>query len=66
MSTQGDGPRLDDDWRKARASNPNDSCVEVHPTLGWVRDSKNKVGPVLRVDVAPLVTAIKDSDVRQH
>ncbi|GAB3451790.1 DUF397 domain-containing protein [Actinophytocola sediminis] len=56
----GDGPHHDDAWRKARRSNENDSCVEVHPTRAYLRDSKNLTGPTLSVDVGTLVTAIRN------
>jgi hypothetical protein len=47
----------DPTWRKSSYSGSDDNCVELG--AGAVRDSKNPDGPVLPVDVAALVTAIK-------
>jgi hypothetical protein len=46
-------------WRKSTYSGSQSNCVEVVGTLDWVRDSKNPVGPTLRVDVGALVAAVK-------
>jgi hypothetical protein len=35
------------------------NCVEVTTTLDALRDSKNRSGPTLRVDVSEFVRAIK-------
>lgn len=47
----------DNQWRKSTRSQDQGACVEVHPG-GAVRDSKNPHGPVLAVDLAPLLTAV--------
>jgi hypothetical protein len=41
-------------WRKARASQAENNCVEVARTAQWVgiRDSKNPDGPFLAVPAA--------------
>lgn len=46
-------------WRKSSRSNTETACVELHGTLDRVRDSKNPTGPVLRVDAAAFVAAVK-------
>ncbi|GDY32055.1 DUF397 domain-containing protein [Gandjariella thermophila] len=46
-------------WRKPRHSTGTNSCVEVAGTLDQIRDSKNPDGPILRVDVAEFVAAVK-------
>lgn len=46
-------------WRKSsRSSGQNGACVEL-ANLGAVRDSKNPTGPVLRVDLAAFLGAVK-------
>jgi hypothetical protein len=45
-------------WRKASMSGSETNCVELGST-GAVRDSKNPAGPVLRVDLAGFVAAVK-------
>ena len=52
-------PRLT--WKKSSRSTNTNSCVELSGTLTDVRDSKNVRGPVLRADVAALVSAVKSS-----
>jgi hypothetical protein len=47
-------------WRKSSSSVANGSCVELAHD-GAVRDSKNPAGPVLAVDVATFVEAVKGS-----
>jgi hypothetical protein len=44
-------------WRKSSYSGNDHNCVEL--AAGAVRDSKNPDGPVLSVDVAALVAAVK-------
>jgi hypothetical protein len=47
-------------WRKARRSGGNGGqCVELAHTREAVRDSKNPSGPVLNVDAAELVAAVR-------
>ena len=46
-------------WVKSSYSDPYNDCVEVASTLNQVRDSKEPGGPVLAVDVAVFVAAIK-------
>ena len=46
-------------WRKSSRSNGQYNCVEVANTLGAVRDSKSPAGPVLTVDLGPMLAAIK-------
>lgn len=46
-------------WRKSTRSGSESNCVEVNRTLMRVRDSKNPAGPMLAVDVAALVDAIR-------
>lgn len=45
-------------WIKSSYSD-NGDCVELAPTLDRMRDSKDPVGPVLEVDVASFVGAVK-------
>jgi Domain of unknown function (DUF397) len=47
-----------DRWRKATFSHQVSDCVELAPH-GAVRDSKNPAGPVLAVDLGPLLAAVK-------
>lgn len=51
-------------WLKASQSANEGNCVELAPH-GAVRDSKNPTGPVLSVDVAALVAAVKAGHVSQ-
>lgn len=51
-------------WRKARRSANEGNCVEL-AAQGAVRDSKNPTGPVLSVDIAALVAAVKAGHVGQ-
>ena len=44
-------------WRRSSHCSPS-NCVEISP-VGEIRDSKNPSGPVLRVDLAALVSVIK-------
>ena len=46
-------------WRKSSRSAPEANCVEVAHTFGAVRDSKNPAGPVLVLDIAGLLAAVK-------
>ena len=54
------GPDLAFRWRKSSFSGGDGQCVEV-AHAGAVRDSKNPAGPVLRVDLGPLITFVKKS-----
>ncbi|HWE90894.1 MAG TPA: DUF397 domain-containing protein [Pseudonocardiaceae bacterium] len=48
-------------WRTSSHSGGTQSnCIEVEGSLRRVRDSKNRTGPVLRVDLAAFVAAAKD------
>ena len=48
------------EFRKSSYSdNPQGECVEIAGGLDAVRDSKNPNGPVLRGDLASLVSAVK-------
>jgi hypothetical protein len=49
-------------WRKSTHTGANNNCVEIAGTRDRVRDSKNP-GPVLRVDLGSLLTAIKTGDI---
>ena len=48
-------------WRKSSWSSGNGQCVEIAHLgeLAAARDSKNPVGPVLRIDLPGLLSAIK-------
>jgi hypothetical protein len=52
-------------WRKSSRSVNTTDCVEVSGTLDAIRDSKNPAGPVLRVDVAELVAAVRAGHFRR-
>jgi hypothetical protein len=45
---------MKDRWRKSPYSGNQGNCVEVHHTLGAVRDSKNIDGPALRVPLSAM------------
>ena len=47
-------------WRKSSRSggDGNSNCVEVSQYLDAVRDSKNPGGPVLSVDMRPLLSLL--------
>ncbi|MBP2321443.1 hypothetical protein JOF56_001828 [Kibdelosporangium banguiense] len=45
-------------WRKSSWSTDQTNCVELANT-GAVRDSKNPTGPILTVELAPFLAAIK-------
>jgi hypothetical protein len=45
-------------WRKSSSSTSQTNCIELAST-GAVRDSKNPNGPILSVDLAPFLAAIK-------
>lgn len=58
---------LDPDWRKARASEPQQSCVEFAQVGGvvGVRDSKVPGGPILqfsRVEIAALLDGARNGE----
>lgn len=52
-------------WRKSSHSGQDTDCVEVAPTLGAVRDSKNPAGPILSANAAALVAAVKAGRISQ-
>lgn len=52
-----------DGWRKSSFSDQGNGCVEIAHTLGAVRDSKNSDGPVLDVDVRPLMAMVKADQI---
>ncbi len=45
-------------WRKSSLTGEAGQCVEV-ASAGAVRDSKDPAGPVLRVDLRPLIAFAK-------
>jgi hypothetical protein len=45
-------------WRKSSRSGGNGQCLEL-ANVGLVRDSKNPAGPMLPVDLAGLLAAVK-------
>lgn len=47
------------DWRKSSFSGNSGNCVHVRRDLAAIRDSKDPVGPVLTVDLAPLLILVK-------
>ena len=47
------------DWRASSASSNGTNCVEVFRGLTALRDSKNRAGEVLRVDMRGLVAALR-------
>jgi hypothetical protein len=49
-------------WRKSSWSAAQTDCVELSNT-GAVRDSKNPNGPILTVDLAPFLAAIKSGQL---
>jgi hypothetical protein len=51
-----------DRWRKSSRSSTQSTCVELSPH-GKVRDSKNPAGPVLPVDLHPLLAALKTDQI---
>ncbi|KAA5827103.1 DUF397 domain-containing protein [Saccharopolyspora hirsuta] len=46
-------------WRKSSYSGQETHCVELSDPRGLIRDSKDPGGPVLAVDVATFLRAIK-------
>ena len=44
-------------WRNA--SSGEETCIDIAHTKAAVRDSKNPGGPVLPVDLGPLLAAVK-------
>jgi hypothetical protein len=46
-------------WVKSSRSQSLQNCVEVATTLDELRDSKNRGGPTLRVDVREFVRAVR-------
>jgi hypothetical protein len=47
-------------WRKSSKSNTGANCVEVRNDLAAIRDSKNPDGPTLTVDLARLLSAVRE------
>ena len=48
------------DWRTSSFSGSGGNCVQVRQDLAAIRDSKNPVGPVLAVDLGPLLAAVRE------
>ena len=48
-------------WRASSRSSNGESCVQLAVSSGGVlvRDSKNPTGPMLRADLAALLTEVK-------
>ncbi|HEY3747657.1 MAG TPA: DUF397 domain-containing protein [Pseudonocardiaceae bacterium] len=48
-------------WRTSSQSSNGESCVQLAVSSGGVlvRDSKNPTGPMLRADLAALLTEVK-------
>lgn len=46
-------------WRTSSYSQSNGACVELTGSLNMVRDTKNREGGTLAVDLRPLITGIK-------
>ena len=48
-------------WRTSSRSSNGESCVQLAVSSGGVlvRDSKNPTGPMLRADLAALLTEVK-------
>jgi hypothetical protein len=47
------------EWRKSSFSDHNGSCVEEYRALNALRDTKQRSGPTLRVDVARLAAYVR-------
>jgi hypothetical protein len=47
------------DWRTSSFSGNSGNCVQVRRDLVAIRDSKNPAGPMLAVDLAPLLAAVR-------
>ncbi|MGP4021567.1 DUF397 domain-containing protein [Saccharopolyspora sp. 5N708] len=47
-------------WLRSSYSNANGNCVELSSPRGLIRDSKDPGGPVLDVDIARFLRAVKD------
>ena len=48
-------------WQKSCYSGQQSNCVELTTTLDGVRDSKDREGSRLNVDVRPLIRAVKNN-----
>ncbi|MCI2422724.1 DUF397 domain-containing protein [Saccharopolyspora sp. K220] len=46
-------------WRKSSYSGQETHCVELSSPYGLIRDSKDPDGPVLAVDIASFLRAVK-------
>jgi hypothetical protein len=51
-------------WKKAGRSAGTSNCVEL-ANNGGVRDSKNPHGPIVMIDLGPLLSAIKQDCIRR-